>query len=73
MTGDLRSAGQVDRPGFLRLAYATLAVNLAVVLWGAFVRATDRVRWSHWPRNGDRPRPGGDAHRVCASAGSVWH
>lgn len=37
--------------GFLRLANATLVVNLGVILWGAFVRASGSGAGcgSHWP------------------------
>ena len=45
-----RSAA-VGNPAFSRFAWGVLAYNVAVVLWGAFVRATDSGAGcgAHWP------------------------
>ena len=41
----------IGRPGFVRYAWAVVAYNVAVVLWGAYVRATGSGAGcgNHWP------------------------
>src|ERR1017187_10432184 len=36
-------------PAFARYAWSVLACNLAVILWGAYVRATGAGCGNHWP------------------------
>jgi heme A synthase len=46
-----REKQSAARPGFVRYAWAVVAYNVAVVLWGAYVRATGSGAGcgNHWP------------------------